>query len=88
MTAPARKTDVELRMDRPAVQGRENALAGAMQVYIRTNVFKPEVPQYHPVMTIPCPTSFDIPPQSVSCSAEADVKSAQPESRLPARNGH
>ena len=33
----------------------QDSLAGAIQVYIRTNVFKPEVPQYQRVMTVPLP---------------------------------
>ena len=33
----------------------QDALAGAIQVYIRTNVFKPEVPQYQRAMTVPLP---------------------------------
>lgn len=33
----------------------QDALAGALQVAIRTNVFKPEVPQYQRTMTIPLP---------------------------------
>jgi len=33
----------------------QDSLAGAVQVYIRTNVFKPEVPQYQRTMTIPLP---------------------------------
>ena len=33
----------------------QNTLAGALQVYIRTNVFKPEVPQYQRVVTVPLP---------------------------------
>ncbi len=33
----------------------QDALAGALQVYIRTNIFKPEVPQYQWAMTIPLP---------------------------------
>lgn len=33
----------------------QDFLAGAMQVYIRTNVFKPEVPQYHRTVTVPLP---------------------------------
>lgn len=33
----------------------QDALAGALQVYIRTNIFKPEVPQYQRAMTIPLP---------------------------------
>lgn len=31
------------------------SLAGALQVYIRTNVFKPEVPQYQRAVTVPLP---------------------------------
>lgn len=33
----------------------QDSLAGAIQVYIRTNVFKPEVPQYQRAMTVPLP---------------------------------
>lgn len=33
----------------------QDSLAGAVQVYIRTNVFKPEVPQYQRVVTVPLP---------------------------------
>ncbi|MBT9519290.1 MAG: DUF4113 domain-containing protein, partial [Dechloromonas sp.] len=33
----------------------QDALAGAIHVYIRTNIFKPEVPQYQPAMTVPLP---------------------------------
>ena len=33
----------------------QNALAGAIQVYIRTNIFKPEMPQYQRAMTVPLP---------------------------------
>ena len=33
----------------------QDSLAGAIQVYIRTNVFKPEVPQYQRSMTVPLP---------------------------------
>lgn len=33
----------------------QDALAGALQIYIRTNIFKPEVPQYQRAMTIPLP---------------------------------
>lgn len=33
----------------------QNALAGALHVYIRTNIFKPESPQYQRAMTIPLP---------------------------------
>lgn len=31
----------------------QNSLAGAIQVYIRTNIFKPEMPQYQRAMTVP-----------------------------------
>ncbi|MDQ5878401.1 MAG: polymerase [Pseudomonadota bacterium] len=31
------------------------SLAGAVQVYLRTNIFKPEVPQYQPAVTVPLP---------------------------------
>lgn len=31
----------------------QDALAGALQVYIRTNIFKPEVPQYQKGLTLP-----------------------------------
>ncbi len=34
---------------------KQDSLAGAIQVYIRTNIFKPEVPQYQRAMTIPLP---------------------------------
>lgn len=34
---------------------KQNSLAGAVQVYIRTNVFKPEVPQYQRAVTVPLP---------------------------------
>ena len=33
----------------------QDSLAGAIQVYIRTNIFKPEVPQYQRAMTVPLP---------------------------------
>jgi DNA polymerase V len=33
----------------------QDSLAGALQVYIRTNIFKPEAPQYQQAMTIPLP---------------------------------
>lgn len=33
----------------------QDSLAGALQVYIRTNVFKPEVPQYQRSVTVPLP---------------------------------
>lgn len=33
----------------------QDSLAGALQVYIRTNVFKPEVPQYQRGVTLPLP---------------------------------
>ena len=33
----------------------QDSLAGAIQVYIRTNVFKPEAPQYQRAMTVPLP---------------------------------
>lgn len=33
----------------------QDALAGAVQVYIRTNIFKPEVPQYQKAVTVPLP---------------------------------
>ena len=33
----------------------QNSLAGAVQVYIRTNVFKPEAPQYQRAVTVPLP---------------------------------
>jgi len=33
----------------------QNSLAGALQVYIRTNVFKPDVPQYQRSLTLPMP---------------------------------
>lgn len=33
----------------------QDSLAGAVHVYIRTNIFKPEAPQYQRAMTIPLP---------------------------------
>ena len=33
----------------------QDSLAGALQVYIRTNVFKPEAPQYQRAVTVPLP---------------------------------
>lgn len=33
----------------------QDSLAGAVQVYIRTNVFKPETPQYQQAITVPLP---------------------------------
>ena len=33
----------------------QNSLAGAVQVYIRTNIFKPEAPQYQRGVTVPLP---------------------------------
>lgn len=33
----------------------QDSLAGAVQVYIRTNVFKPELPQYQRAVTVPLP---------------------------------
>lgn len=33
----------------------QESLAGAVQVYIRTNIFKPEVPQYQRSFTVPLP---------------------------------
>jgi len=33
----------------------QDALAGALQVYIRTNIFKPEAPQYQKSLTAPLP---------------------------------
>ena len=33
----------------------QESLAGAIQIYIRTNVFKPEAPQYQRAMTVPLP---------------------------------
>lgn len=33
----------------------QDALAGALQVYIRTNIFKPEAPQYQKGLTVPLP---------------------------------
>lgn len=34
---------------------QQDSLAGAVQVMIRTNVFKPEVPQYQKAVTVPLP---------------------------------
>ena len=33
----------------------QDSLAGAVQVYIRTNIFKPETPQYQRAVTVPLP---------------------------------
>lgn len=33
----------------------QDSLAGAIQVYIRTNIFKPEIPQYQQAVTVPLP---------------------------------
>jgi DNA polymerase V len=33
----------------------QDSLAGAVQVHIRTNIFKPEAPQYQPAITVPLP---------------------------------
>lgn len=33
----------------------QHSLAGALQVYIRTNIFKPEAPQYQKSLTVPLP---------------------------------
>ncbi len=33
----------------------QNSLAGAVQAYVRTNIFKPEVPQYQRGVTVPLP---------------------------------
>ncbi len=38
---------------------RQRCLAGAVQVHIRTNVFKPDVPQYQQAMTVPLSTACD-----------------------------
>lgn len=38
---------------------RQRCLAGAVQVYIRTNVFKPDEPQYQQAMTLPLPGPTD-----------------------------
>jgi DNA polymerase V len=35
------------------------SLAGAVQVYVRTNIFKPDVPQYQRGVTVPLPASTD-----------------------------
>ncbi len=37
----------------------QDSLAGAVQVYIRTNIFKPEAPQYQRGVTIPLPAATD-----------------------------
>lgn len=37
----------------------QDSLAGAVQVYIRTNVFKPEAPQYQRSVTVPLPNATD-----------------------------
>lgn len=38
----------------------QKSLAGAVQVHIRTNVFKPEIPQYQRAVTVPLPeATFD-----------------------------
>lgn len=34
---------------------KQASLAGAIQVFVRTNIFKPEVPQYQRAMTVPLP---------------------------------
>lgn len=38
---------------------RQGCLAGAVQVYIRTNIFKPDAPQYQQSMTLPLPRPTD-----------------------------
>ncbi|MBP8132839.1 MAG: DUF4113 domain-containing protein [Zoogloea sp.] len=38
---------------------RQGCLAGAVQVYIRTNVFKPDVPQHQQAVTLPLPAPTD-----------------------------
>jgi DNA polymerase V len=38
---------------------RQGSLAGIVQVYIRTNPFKDNAPQYHPGLTIPLPEATD-----------------------------
>jgi DNA polymerase V len=38
---------------------RQASLAGMVQVYIRTNPFKDNAPQYHPSLTIPLPEATD-----------------------------
>jgi len=38
---------------------RQGSLAGIVQVYIRTNPFKDNAPQYHPSLTIPLPEATD-----------------------------
>lgn len=35
----------------------QDSQAGAIQVYIRTNVFRPEAPQYQPAITVPLPVA-------------------------------
>ncbi|MBU0753273.1 MAG: Y-family DNA polymerase [Gammaproteobacteria bacterium] len=37
----------------------QGSLAGMVQIYIRTNLHKPEHPQYHPSRTIPLPQASD-----------------------------
>jgi DNA polymerase V len=37
----------------------QDSLAGGIRVYIRTNVFKPEVPQYQRSVTVPLPNATD-----------------------------
>lgn len=37
----------------------QDSLAGAVQVYIRTNIFKPDVPQYQRGVTVPLPAATD-----------------------------
>lgn len=45
---------------RAAVKLRaQSSLAGSVQVFIRTNVFKPEVPQYQRAVTVPLPEPTD-----------------------------
>ena len=38
---------------------RQHCLAGVVQVYIRTNVFKPDEPQYQRAMAVPLPAPTD-----------------------------
>ena len=38
---------------------RQDCLAGAVQVYIRTNIFKPDVPQYQQAVTLPLSAPTD-----------------------------
>ncbi len=38
---------------------RQDCLAGAVQVYIRTNIFKPDIPQYQQAVTLPLPAPTD-----------------------------